>query len=166
MPAGIDVMKAAAAMNLSDAGYGASEIGRQLNLPQSTVRYIVGRHGKWGEIAEKPLFAKYRAEQNQHLEAASRFAAKELLARAFDEDKLNKASTLQLVTAFGITLDKARLLAGEPTEITQSVNLHAVSGLDKLAALLSQSLVEVDATDQGATEAEVIEGASGDSSVS
>jgi hypothetical protein len=38
--------------------------------------------------------------------------------------------------------DKARLLAGEPTEIHANLNLTAVTTLDKLAAMFSQRLVD------------------------
>ena len=38
--------------------------------------------------------------------------------------------------------DKARLLAGEPTEIHANLNLTAVTTLDKLAAMFSARLVE------------------------
>jgi len=39
-------------------------------------------------------------------------------------------------------MDKARLLAGEPTEIHANLNLTAVTTLDKLAAMFSQRLVD------------------------
>jgi len=38
-------------------------------------------------------------------------------------------------------MDKDRLLAGEPTEIHANLNIHAVTTLDKLAAMLGQSLI-------------------------
>ena len=38
--------------------------------------------------------------------------------------------------------DKARLLAAEPTEIHANLNIQAVASLDKLAAMLAQSLID------------------------
>ena len=55
---------------------------------------------------------------------------------------MDKASYAQLVFGAAIMTDKARLLAGEPTEIHANLNIQAVASLDKLAAMLGQSLVE------------------------
>ena len=136
---GIDPAKAALAMSLEGAGYTNTEIGRKAGLAESSVRSILSRHGKWGEIEEKPVFAALRAEQNKHLEAAFRTASAQLLARSMDEDKLAKASTYQLVIASSVAVDKARLLAGESTENiavhhTQSIEIEGAA--DKLAAAL------------------------------
>jgi hypothetical protein len=50
--------------------------------------------------------------------------------------QIDKASFYQLVFGAAIMMDKVRLLAGEPTEIHASLNIHAVTTLDKLAAIL------------------------------
>jgi hypothetical protein len=49
---------------------------------------------------------------------------------------------------YGILRDKERLDAGEPTEIVASYTREDISGLDKLAAALSQTLLqkEIDVT--------------------
>ena len=137
----IDPVKAAMAMELADTGYMGSQIARKTGLAQTTVHDILNRHGRWGEVAEQPVFAKLRRDQQIHLEAALRTASAKLLDRAMDEDKLAKASTYQLVIASSIALDKSRLLAGEPTEITASVSLVAIQGIDRLASMLSQALL-------------------------
>ena len=137
----IDPAKAALAFNLEEAGYNPTQIAPKADLNRASVYDILKKHGRWGEIADKPVFQKLRQEQNQHLEAGFRTASAQLLARSLDEEKLQKASTYQLVIASSVAIDKARLLAGEPTEITASVNIHAIQGLDRLASLLSQSLL-------------------------
>jgi hypothetical protein len=38
--------------------------------------------------------------------------------------------------------DKARLLAGEPTEIHATLNINTIVAMDKLAGMLSQRLVD------------------------
>jgi len=55
---------------------------------------------------------------------------------------MDSASYAQLVCGAAIMTDKARLLAGEPTEIHANLNLHAVAMLDKLASMLGQSLID------------------------
>ena len=55
---------------------------------------------------------------------------------------MDNASYAQLVLGASIMTHKARLLAGEPTEIHANLNLTAVTTLDKLAAMLSQSLID------------------------
>src|SRR3990167_2092476 len=137
----IDPKKAMTALNLEAAGHTGNAISAITGLARSSVRDILRGHGRWGEVADKPVFARLRAEQQVHLEAAFRTAAAEFLARSTDEDKLQKASTYQLVIASSIALDKSRLLAGEPTEIVATYNLHAIEGIDRLASILSQSLL-------------------------
>lgn len=45
--------------------------------------------------------------------------ASTLFSKAMDDDKLAKASTLQLVTAGGIMIDKSQVLSSKPTSIIQ-----------------------------------------------
>jgi len=138
---GTDPIKAAQAMALGDVGYNTRQIAADIGIPQSTVRDIVKKHGRWGEIADKPVFAKLRSEQSQILEAAYRAGSAELFARAFDPAKLEKASTYQLVMSSAIAIDKARLLAGEATQHVAHAHVHEVKGLDALAARLGQALL-------------------------
>jgi hypothetical protein len=86
------------------------------------------------------LFKRHRQEQSRALEQANRtLAAKALNAT---EGKLDKASFYQLVYGAAIMTDKARLLAGEPTEIHATLDLNTVVALDKLAGMLAQSLID------------------------
>ena len=47
--------------------------------------------------------------------------------------KIDKASFYQLVYGAAIMTDKARLLAGEPTEIHATLDLNTVVALDRLS---------------------------------
>jgi predicted transcriptional regulator len=138
----IDPVLAAQAMNLADMGHVEREIAEHTGINQKSLAYIIGKHGKWGELAEQPIFRKLRAEQNQVLETGYRSAAAALLHRAFDESKLEKASTYQLVIASSVALDKARLLAGESTANVEVHTKLEVTGLDNLCSALSQVLLE------------------------
>lgn len=141
MPAATDPMKAAQAMNMGDMGYTERAIGANLDVPHTTIHDILARHGRWGDVEVDPLFIQLRAEQNKTLEACARAAAAESWDKAFDSKKLEKASYYQLVVGGSILLDKARVLAGEPSNITANLNINAHIGLDSLSEKLSQALL-------------------------
>jgi len=73
---------------------------------------------------------------------ASKFTinASEFLDHANQPDKLDKASTLQLVTAAGISVDKARLLNNESTMNVSVRDVHQdiVLKQDRFAKLLDE----------------------------
>jgi hypothetical protein len=121
-------------------GKSRRQISKETGVSLTTVHAILNRAHGWDEIAEGDVFKRHRQEQNQALEQANRTLAKKSLEMA--EGKMNKASYAQLVFGAAIMTDKARLLAGEPTQIVETINVKVVAGLDKLAAMLSQSLVE------------------------
>ena len=143
MPGGcnIDPAKAAAALNLAEAGYTPTQISRETGVSQPSISGILHRHGRWGEVTKLPVFNELRREQNLHLEAAFRAGAAQLLGRAFDESKLEKASTYQLVIASSIALDKSRLLAGESTENVAVLVRHELSTEDALLKRLASTLL-------------------------
>jgi hypothetical protein len=147
----IDPVKAAQAYNLADVGYSGESISRIAKLSRSSVTDILNQKGHWSTLVESPVFKALRREQNQVLEAGFRASANLLLQRAFDESKLEKASTYQLVIASSVALDKARLLAGEST---QNIEVHTkleVTGLDNLCSALSQVLLESTKVSQSQT---------------
>jgi hypothetical protein len=147
----IDPVKAAQAYNLADVGYSGESISRIAKLSRSSVTDILNQKGHWSTLVESPVFKALRREQNQVLEAGFRASANLLLQRAFDESKLEKASTYQLVIASSVALDKARLLAGEST---QNIEVHSkleVTGLDNLCSALSQVLLESTKVSQSQT---------------
>lgn len=139
MPAAIDPLLAAQAMSLGDVGYNPRQAGSMVGLPGSTVREIVARHGRWGEVAERPVFVRLRAEQTKALEAAGRTLAAKALIQC--EETLPKANAYQACLIASIMIDKSRLLAGESTE-NIAVNARVeFTGLDVIAEALSRSLI-------------------------
>jgi hypothetical protein len=56
--------------------------------------------------------------------------------------QIENPSAPQAAMVYGILRDKERLDAGEPTEITASYTRHEVAGMDALAAVLGQTLLE------------------------
>src|SRR5688572_3693148 len=100
MPAATDPVIAAQVMNLGDSGYTGSQVGRMLDIPDRTARQIIQRHGRWGEVAERPVFAELRRQQKAHLEAASRSLSAKCLMQA--EAGLEKMSSYQAVGMYGI----------------------------------------------------------------
>ena|SRR3990167_1914014 len=137
----IDPVKAAVAFNLFEAGYAKNDIARRTGISEASVRDILAKHGRWGEVAERPVFARLRADQNLHLEAAFRAGSAVLLARAFEESKLKKASTFQLVIAASTALDKSRLLAGESTSNIAIAHHVEVQDLNIAADRIAHSLL-------------------------
>ena len=73
------------------------------------------------------------------------------------ENRIDKASAPQAAMVYGILRDKERLDAGEPTEIIALHTRQEIEGLDALAAILGQTLLqrgrEIDVTGSGATKA-------------
>lgn len=62
------------------------------------------------------------------------------------EKKIENASAYQAAGIYSLLRTHERLDAGEPTSITASINIQAVTSLDKLAAMLGQSLVDEEKT--------------------
>ena len=141
MPALVDPVAAIEAASLADLGYKSPQISQIVGLAPSTIDDIIAKHGRWGEVTETSVFVRLRAEQNKVLESAFRAGAARLFARAFDEDKLSKASTYQLVTSAAIAVDKARLLGGESTE-NLAVSVAVSVNLDELGSRLSRRLID------------------------
>jgi hypothetical protein len=144
----VNPVKAIEAMTLADTGMTPSQIAPIVNMPESTIDGIIKKHGRWGEIADAPVFKALRVQQQQVMESAYRAGAAKLFARAFDESKLEKASTYQLVIASGIATDKARLLAGESTENVSQIAKVEVSGLADLASSLASIAQAIDKKDK------------------
>ena len=142
---GTDPLVAAQAMTMGDAGYSSNQIAPIIGLPGRTIRDIIARHGKWGELAEKPVFASLRQAQTQHLEAAGRALAAKAMIQC--EDMLPKANAYQACLISSIMIDKSRLLAGEATQIVEVNTKLEATGLDQFCKLLSQALIVEEATD-------------------
>lgn len=139
MGATTDPIKAAQAMELAEVGYPSTQISSMIGVPGQTIRDIIRKHGRWGEIAERPVFVKLREEQNKALEAAGRALAAKFWIHA--EENIEKLSPYQAVIGGSILIDKAQLLAGLPTEITASVNVHIEAKTDELVEALGAALL-------------------------
>jgi hypothetical protein len=59
-------------MNLGDAGMVASQAAALVGIPERTARETIARHGRWGEVANRSVFAELRLQQKAHLDATSR----------------------------------------------------------------------------------------------
>jgi hypothetical protein len=136
-----DLPTAALVMELGETqGKSQRQISQRTGVPRGTVHAILNRAHGWDEIADGDVFKHHRQEQNKALEQANRTLAKKSLEMA--EGKMDRASYSQLVFGAAIMTDKARLLAGEPTEIHATLNINTIVAMDKLAGMLSQRLVD------------------------
>ena len=125
------------------------DIAAATAVPPSTVHRIIHGANGWGEVAEGELFKRYRQQQNKALEQAYRSLAADSMIQA--AKKLSKASYAQAVLGSSILIDKARLLAGESTQNVQIHTRQEIERFDKLAELLSQSLIPaIDVTPEAA----------------
>ena len=142
MGACIDPVIAAQVMELGDAGYTGRVIAERTGVSPNTVRDIVARHGRWGEIAERSVFAELRQQQKAILHTATLAVCAKALVRV--DETIDNASAYQAAGIYGLLRTHDRLDAGEAT---QNVEIHTkleVEGLDKLSDLLSQRLLSND----------------------
>src|SRR5688572_27552422 len=153
MPRGkrTSISQAAQAKALADIGYQGSQIADATGLPARTVDDIINGRNGWGEIiANDQAFKQYRNDAKRKMQAASIKLSQKALQQI--ENRIDKASAPQAAMVYGILRDKERLDAGEPTEIVASYSREDISGLDKLAAALGQTLLqsgeEIDVTPQ------------------
>jgi hypothetical protein len=142
MPRGrqTDILTAAKVAALAELGYSTPQIEGLTGVNARTAWGILNNEASWGEIKETPVFKANRLKQKETLEAASRVVAAKALIEV--EKKIENASAYQAAGIYGLLRTHERLDAGEPTQITASVNIHAIANLDKLAAMLSLSLIE------------------------
>ncbi len=150
-PRKVTIRQAAEVMNMKEyENKSANKIAQETGIPRTTIRGILDGVNGWDKVAEGEVFKQYRREQNKALEQAFRSHAAEALAMA--STKMDKASYYQLVTGAAISVDKARLYAGESTANVEVHNLVEVQGLDKLCAFLGQSLVPAKSIEVDANE--------------
>ena len=109
---------------LYSVGYSTSTISNHLGLSNGMVHtWVNGFSGDDVEVSE--IAEKIKRNMSDRL----MMMANIVLAKSMDEDKLKKASTLQLVTSSGILLEKHRLFAGESTA-NISLNVRKVDDLN------------------------------------
>ena len=138
----IPYAKAALAAELVEGqGLSLRAAESQTGIDHVTISRIIKGVANWGEIAEEPVWKQHRETQNKALQAAWRSAAAVGLIEAHKPEKLEKASYYQLIVGSSIATEKANLLAGLPTEITASVNVHIEAKVDGLVEALGQALL-------------------------
>jgi hypothetical protein len=144
MPRGqqTDILTAAKVAALAELGYSSPQIEALTGVNARTAWGILNNEASWGEIKESPVFKANRLKQKEALEAASRVVAAKALVQV--EKKIESASAYQAAGIYGLLRTHERLDAGEPTQITAAVNIHAITAMDKLAAMLAQSLLDDD----------------------
>ena len=70
---------------------------------------------------------------------ASRIVAAKALIQV--EKNIENASAYRAAGIYGLLRTHERLDAGEPTQITANFDIHTVAAIDKLTAMLSNSLI-------------------------
>jgi hypothetical protein len=138
----VDPIKAAQAMELGDMGYSQIVVAERTGLNPSTVSDIVGRYGRWGEVANRPVFLELRAQQKAILHAGTLALSARALVQV--EKTIDKASAYQAAGIYGLLRTHDRLDAGEST---QNVSIHStldLVSLDKLSEMLGQALMSTD----------------------
>lgn len=153
MPRGkrTSISQAAQAKALAEIGYQGTQIADAIGLPVRTVDDIInGRNGCGAIIANDQAFKQYRTQAKRKMQAASINLSQKALQQI--ENRIDKASAPQAAMVYGILRDKERLDAGEPTEVIALHTRQEVEGLDALAAVLGQMLLdrakEIDVTPQ------------------
>ena len=112
-----DEEKAAAleALNLCGGNYAETE--RAIGVPAETVRLWAK-----GVSVSDAVYADYAAKKAGRATAVVRALNARLADALFDETKIEAARYGELVTAYGVTFDKLRLVDEKPTAITESRN--------------------------------------------
>lgn len=133
--------QAAQAKALAEIGYQGTQIADATGLPVRTVDDIINGRNGWGEIiANDQAFKQYRNQAKRQMQAASINLSQKALQQI--ENRIDKASAPQAAMVYGILRDKERLDAGEPTEIVALHTRQEAEGLDALAAVLGQTLLQ------------------------
>jgi len=134
----ISLPDAAKAAALYDAGIPVGQVSEETGLSKRTVYSIVSGEHKWREILESDeRFKQYKEETTRALQLHSWELAKKSFIHA--EKKLPEASYAQGVFGGAILVDKARLLAGEATEIHHVVSREEFQSLEDLEERLLKS---------------------------
>ena len=118
------------------------EIGRRLGMPASTVRDILsGKSQRWAALRTESEYLRYAAEAKRQLQLSYSELAKASLEHA--EKQLPHASYAQAVMGAAIATDKVLRLNNEvPPDLFLPPQRTQIETLDKLAAMLSHSLIE------------------------
>ncbi len=129
----------ATAIALHSTGLTWAEIARQTNVKApSTVRnWVQGVHRE-SDIESEALLS-VATEIKNSLSSKLLVDASRLFNLAMSPEKIEKSSTLQLVTAGSILFDKHRLLAGESTSNTSIIVKNVSRASERVAELESST---------------------------
>ena len=112
-----DEEKAAALETVNLYGGNVAEAARVCGIERETLR-------EWakGQCVPDKIFADFAAKKAGRATAVVRALNARLADALFDETKIEAARYGELVTAYGVTFDKLRLIDEKPTAITESRN--------------------------------------------
>ena len=130
-----DEEKAAALETVNLCGGNVTEASRVCGIERETLR-------EWakGVCVSDKVFADFAAKKAGRATAVVRALNARLAEALFDESKIEAARYGELVTAYGVTFDKLRLIDEKPTAITESRNAAELrrEAEEILAALLPE----------------------------
>lgn len=125
-------------MSMRENGSSRREIAEKLGISKSTVHAFICQ-SKLDDISHNDLASKVKARMASDMI----LNANSLFDEAMTDEKIEKASTLQLVTAGSILVDKARLLAGESTE-NISVRVKHVNETDSELKSIREEIMRLE----------------------
>ena len=130
-----DEEKAAALETVNLCGGNVLEASRVCGIAEQTLREWVK-----GQCVPDKIFADFAAKKAGRATAVVRALNARLAEVLFDESKIDAARYGELVTAYGVTFDKLRLIDEKPTAITESRNAAELrrEAEEILAALLPE----------------------------
>ena len=131
-----DAAKAAA---MYEAGIPVREISEETDLSKRTIYNILSGEYKWREILDNDeRYKEYKRATTRGMEVNCWELAKKSFIHA--EEKLPDASYAQGVFGGAILVDKARLLAGEATEIHEVITREKLESLEDLNEKLQKAV--------------------------
>lgn len=130
-----DQEKAHALETLNLCGGNVMQTERLTGIPEGTIR-------EWrkGDGVSGAVFADFAAKRQSQATAVVRSLNARLAEALCDEGKIESARYGELVTAYGVTFDKLRLMDEKPTAITENRNDAALR--ERAMMLLERLLPE------------------------
>ena len=134
-----DLATAARAAAMYQAGIPVKDISEETSLPVRTIYDILSGNHKWREILDNDQrYKEYKTATTRGLEVNCWELAKKSFIHA--EERLPEASYAQGVFGGAILVDKARLLAGEATEIHEVITREKLESLEDLNERLQKAV--------------------------
>lgn len=122
-----DQEKAAALEMVNLCGGNVERAADLADIPMRTL-------AEWakGHCVPEKVFADFAAKKAGRLTAKVQTICDRLADALLDEENIDKARFGELVTGFGVAFDKLRLMAGQPTNITENRSVEALREEAKL----------------------------------